>query len=89
MAHPYSGHKQNAVGKRRANKLIHGNEYADGGEVKEERPPPSRGDMARPRVGPFSEDATLNERPRVGPFPREPVYGLTRGGGYLKNKDRR
>jgi hypothetical protein len=33
MAHPYAGHKQNAVGKRRANKLVRGNEYASGGSV--------------------------------------------------------
>lgn len=33
MSHPYSGHKQNAVSKRRANKLVHGNEYAGGGKV--------------------------------------------------------
>jgi hypothetical protein len=31
MSHPYKGHSQNAVGKRRANKLVHGNEYARGG----------------------------------------------------------
>ena len=33
MSHPYAGHKQNAVGKRRANKLVRGNEYAEGGAV--------------------------------------------------------
>lgn len=37
MSHPYAGHKQNAVGKRRANKLVRGNEYADGGSVEELR----------------------------------------------------
>lgn len=33
MSHPYAGHKQNAVGKRRANKLVRGNEYASGGSI--------------------------------------------------------
>lgn len=31
MAHPYAGHKENAVGKRRASKLTSGSEYKRGG----------------------------------------------------------
>lgn len=34
MAHPYSGHKETAVAKRRAQKLMHGSEYKRGGAVK-------------------------------------------------------
>lgn len=34
MAHPYKGHSENAVGKRRAQKMMSGSEYARGGAVK-------------------------------------------------------
>lgn len=37
MAHPYARHNEKAVGKRRANKLLHGNEYASGGSVEDVR----------------------------------------------------
>ena len=39
MAHPYKGHKENDVGHRRANKMLHGSEYKRGGAVDDKKDP--------------------------------------------------
>lgn len=38
MAHPYKGHSEEAVGHRRAQKLLHGSEYKRGGAVHADEP---------------------------------------------------
>src|SRR6266702_8869775 len=85
MAHPYSGHRENAVGHRRAKLMTTGKQYARGGSAeKKESKAEEKGETAKEeareaRVEGKAAGGRLDKRARGGV-----IKGYQMGGGIRK-----